>query len=152
MRRLPSQLQLGLHIASCLGHCVKSFVIDILSMEFCTNLPILLRLVSEKGFLKHDSGDSSFSFVHDKIQQAAKELMSEQQRLELHMQLGLAICSSTLEIGQNDELFFMSVNQSKTPNTLCSDNCFCVYPIYHFLCTIFLFVSQLWRKGCAIRT
>ena len=116
MRRLPPQLQLGLHIASCLGHCVKSSVIDILSMEFCNNLPVLLRLISEKGFLKHDSGDSSFSFVHNKIQQAAKELMSEQQRLELHMQLGLAICSSTLEIGQNDELFFMSVNQSKTSN------------------------------------
>jgi predicted ATPase len=116
MRRLPPQLQLGLHIASCLGHCVKSSVIDILSMEFCTNLPVLLRLISEKGFLMHDSGDSSFTFVHDKIQQAAKELMSEQQRLELHMQLGLAICSSTLEIGQNDELFFMSVNQSKTSN------------------------------------
>ena len=133
MRRLPPQLQLGLHIASCLGHCVKSSVIDILSMEFCTNLPVLLRLISEKGFLKHDS-DSSFSFVHDKIQQAAKELMSEQQRLELHMQLGLAICSYTLEIdSQNDELFFMSVNQSKTYSNLCGDNCFCFFMLtYHF--------------------
>ena len=97
-------------------------------MEFCNNLPVLLRLISEKGFLKHDSGDSSFTFVHDKIQQAAKELMSEQQRLELRMQLGLAICSYTLEIdSQNDELFFMSVNQSKTYNNLCGANCFCFF-------------------------
>jgi hypothetical protein len=128
MRRLPSQLQLGLQIASCLGFCIKSSTIDILSMEFCINLPDLLRQVSEKGFLKHDSSNSSFSFVHDKIQQAAKELMSEHQRLELHMQLGLVICYSTLEIeSQDDELFFMSVNQSKIFKLLCGDNFFCFY-------------------------
>ncbi|KAL3806185.1 hypothetical protein ACHAXA_011734 [Cyclostephanos tholiformis] len=112
MRRLPNDLQLGLTIASCLGSCVKYSVIDILSRDLGMNLLVILRLVSENGFMKHDSGGSSFSFVHDKIEQAAKELMSEQQRLQLHMQLGLAICSYTLDNEtQNDELFFMSVNQ-----------------------------------------
>jgi len=64
--------------------------------------------------MKHDSSISSFSFLHDKIQQAAKEMMLEQERRQLHMQLGLAICSHTLENEQDDELFFMSVNQSKS--------------------------------------
>lgn len=112
MRRLPAELQMGLQIASCLGNCVKFSVLDILSRVFCINLLVQLRLASEKGFMKQDRGNSSFSFVHDKVQQAAKELLSEQQRLELHIQLGLAICSHTLENeAQNDELFFMSVNQ-----------------------------------------
>ena len=114
MRRLPAELQMGLQIASCMGYCVKFSVLYILSRDFCINLLVQLRLLSEKGFMKQDRGNSSFSFVHDKIQQAAKELLSEQQRLELQMQLGLAICSHTLENeAQNDELFFMSVNLSK---------------------------------------
>ncbi len=115
MRRLPNELQLGLRIASCLGSCVKYSVINILSQDLGMNLLDNLRLVSEKGFMKHDKLGSSYSFVHDKIEQAAKELMSEQQRLQMHMQLGLAICSYTLNNEtQNDELFFMSVNQSKS--------------------------------------
>ena len=119
MRRLPNDLQLGLTIASCLGSCVKYSVIDILSRDLGINLLDNLRLVSEKGFMKHDKLGSSFSFVHDKIEQAAKELMSEQQRLQMHMQLGLAICSYTLNNEtQNDELFFMSVNQSKSMHNL----------------------------------
>ncbi|KAL3780452.1 hypothetical protein ACHAW5_004578 [Stephanodiscus triporus] len=111
MRRLPAELQLGLRIASCLGSCVKYSVLDILSRDLGVNLLDSLRRVSEKGFMKHNSGVSSFSFVHDKIQQAAKEMMLEQERLQLHMQLGLAICSYTLDNEQNDDLFFMSVNQ-----------------------------------------
>ena len=119
MRRLHADLQLGLRIASCLGSCVKYSVLDILSRDLGMNLLDILRLVSKKGLMKHDSGGSSFTFVHDKIQQAAKEMMSEQQRHQLHMQLGLAICSYTLDNEtQNDELFFMSVNQSKSTSNL----------------------------------
>ena len=119
MRRLPADLQLGLRIASCLGSFVKYSVLDILSRDLGMNLLDSLRLVSKKGFMRHDSGGSSFTFVHDKIQQAAKEMMSEQQRHQLHMQLGLAICSYTLDNEtKNDELFFVSVNQSKSTSYL----------------------------------
>ena len=126
MRRLPADLQLGLRIASCLGSCVKYSVLDILSRDLGMNLLDNLLLVSKKGFMKHNSDGSSLTFVHDKIQQAAKEMMSEQQRRQLHMQLGLAICSYTLDNEtQNDELFFMSVNQSKSTSNLILLGVFC---------------------------
>jgi len=149
MRRLPADLQLGLRIASCLGSYVKYSVLDILSRDLGMNLLDNLRLVSKKGFMRHDSGGSSFTFVHDKIQQAAKEMMSEQQRHQLHMQLGLAICSYTLDNEtKNDELFFMSVNQSKSTSNLME---FFLRPplsLSLFVCTIL--ASQLRRQGCAI--
>ena len=126
MRRLPADLQLGLRIASCLGSCVRYSVLDILSRDLGMNLVDNLRLVSTKGFMKHDSAGTLFTFVHDKIQQAAKEMMSEQQRRQLHMHIGLAICSYTLDNEtQNDELFFMSVNQSKSTSNLILLGVFC---------------------------
>ena len=46
-------------------------------------------------------------------QQAAKELMQEEERLKLHMRLGLAIISHVLETDPENELFFIGINQSK---------------------------------------
>ena len=51
-------------------------------------------------------------FTHDKIQQAAYEMMPVQQRLKNHMQFGLVICSHALNSSvENDDLFFVAVNQ-----------------------------------------
>ena len=59
------------------------------------------------------AGSTKFRFSHDKIQQAAYELMPEQQRRENHMRFGLALCTQSLDnIAQDDEaLFFAAVNQ-----------------------------------------
>ena len=46
-------------------------------------------------------------------QQAAKELMQEEERLKLHMRLGLAIISHVLETDPENELFFIGITQSK---------------------------------------
>mmetsp|Transcript_43870 Transcript_43870/g.92281 ORF Transcript_43870/g.92281 Transcript_43870/m.92281 type:complete len:1556 (+) Transcript_43870:78-4745(+) len=111
MERLHSDLQWGLKIASCLGSSSKALVLDILSKPFDQNLQDILHQVSEKGFMsKNDRGD--MVFCHDKIQQAASELMSEREKRKYHMQLGLAICSHALNCGvKDDELVFTAVNQ-----------------------------------------
>ena len=58
------------------------------------------------------AGSTKFRFSHDKIQQAAYELMPEQQRRENHMRFGLALCTQSLDnIAQDEELFFAAVNQ-----------------------------------------
>jgi len=72
MERLPSDLQLGLKLASCLGSCVQNNVLDILSKDLGIDLLGILQQVSEKGFMSNVDGGMMFSFTHDKIQQAGQ--------------------------------------------------------------------------------
>jgi len=112
LQGLPGDLLLGLKVASCLGSCAKCAILDILSSDFRTDLQGILQQVSKKGFMKNVGG-TMFRFEHDKIQQASYELfMSDQQRSECHMRIGLAICAHTMNTNaDNEELFFSSVNQ-----------------------------------------
>ncbi|KAL7538397.1 hypothetical protein ACHAWF_010802, partial [Thalassiosira exigua] len=109
MQSLPADQQLGLKVASCFGSFTKYSIFDILSQDLGVNLKDLLDQVAKKGFMvKVDETCTRFS--HDKIQQAAYEMMSMQERLENHIWFGLAICSRTLG-WENDELLFAAINQ-----------------------------------------
>ena len=79
MRGLPTDLQLGLKVASCWGSCVKYSIVDILSEELKVDLVDILQQVSKRGFMINNSDAAMFRFTHDKIEQAAYQLMLEQQ-------------------------------------------------------------------------
>ena len=70
MKNLPSNLQLGLGVASCLGSSVKKEVLDILSKDLNVDLVDILKEVSQKGFMNNIKDDEMFRFTHDKIQEA----------------------------------------------------------------------------------
>jgi predicted ATPase len=70
MKRLPSELQLGLKVASCLGSSVQKNALDILSNDVGMDLIYILQQVSEKGFMSIENDGTMFSFAHDKIEQA----------------------------------------------------------------------------------
>jgi len=70
MKDLPSSLQLGLGVASCLGSSVKKEVLDILSKDLNVDLVDILKEVSQKGFMTNIKGGEMFRFTHDKIQEA----------------------------------------------------------------------------------
>jgi predicted ATPase len=108
MQRLPTELRLGLEVASCFGSCVKYSVLDILSKSEQVDLQDVLRQASKRGFVD-DVGGTMFRFAHDKIKQAAYELMSEEKRHANHMMFGLALAVSNSP--QNDEFAFLAVNQ-----------------------------------------
>ena len=73
MKRLPTDLQQGLQVASCLGSEVKRDVLEILSKYLeIDDLIDILRQVSEKGFMNVEGDGMTFSFAHDKIQQAGQ--------------------------------------------------------------------------------
>ncbi|KAL7538621.1 hypothetical protein ACHAXR_008700 [Thalassiosira sp. AJA248-18] len=112
MRRLPTDLQLGLKIASCVGSSVKYSLLDILSKDLGEKIIDILQQVSQKGFMKNVGG-TAFCFSHDKIEQAAYEMIPEEERRENHMRFGLAVCAHTAlnTSADNDELFFTSINQ-----------------------------------------
>jgi predicted ATPase len=112
IKRLPSDLQFGLQVAACIGSCVTESMLSYLMIGIGLNLKETLQQASQKGFMIDLAGATMFRFAHDKIQQAAYELMSDQQRRENHMRFGLALCTQSLDnIAQDEELFFAAVNQ-----------------------------------------
>ena len=72
MKRLPTDLQLGLKVASCLGSCAQKNVLDILSKYSDTDLIDILQQVSERSFMSSVDDGATFTFAHDKIQQAGE--------------------------------------------------------------------------------
>mmetsp|Transcript_43738 Transcript_43738/g.91966 ORF Transcript_43738/g.91966 Transcript_43738/m.91966 type:complete len:1476 (+) Transcript_43738:19-4446(+) len=111
MKSLPSDHQLGLQLAACIGTGITKHELDILSRYLGKNLYVILSQVSTKGYMKNDNG-SIFSFVHDKIEQACYESMSIEERRGNHMRYGLALCENSMENGGGDyELFFAALNQ-----------------------------------------
>jgi predicted ATPase len=96
MQRLSDDLQLGLEVASCFGSCVKCSVLDILSVDLKVNLQDVLQQVSKRGLVDNVGGGAMFCFAHDKIEQAAYDLMTEQKRRSNHMRFGLALCNHAL--------------------------------------------------------
>jgi len=111
MQRLHADLQLCLKVASCMGFCVKYSTFDILSQDLGVNLRELLHQAAQKGYMVQVD-ETKIRFAHDKIQQAAYEILPSQQRLENHMRFGLVLTSHVLNGGvENDELFFVAVHQ-----------------------------------------
>ena len=72
MKRMPTDLQLGLKVVSCLGSSVETYVLEILSKYIGVNLYDILRQVSERGYMDKVDDGTVFSFAHDKIQQAGR--------------------------------------------------------------------------------
>ena len=72
MKRMPTDLQLGLKVASCLGSSVQTYVLDILSKAIGVNLYDILLQVSERGYMDNVDDGTIFSFAHDNIQQAGR--------------------------------------------------------------------------------
>jgi len=77
MKSLPSELQLGLQLAACIGTRINKYELDILSRDEGKNLHAVLSQVSEKGYMNNDD-NAVFRFAHDKIEQACYESMSEE--------------------------------------------------------------------------
>lgn len=126
MKKLSPDQLFGLQVAACIGSRMTSDVIDILSAELSmafteTTLVDVLQKAAQKGFLtehacspKKDCCSAGsvlrFEFVHDKIHEAAYEVMSNRERRLNHMRFGLALYPR--EIDRNsDELLFMAINQ-----------------------------------------
>ena len=60
VQRLPSDLQLGLQVASCIGACVTESMLAYLSADLGHDLNVILRQVCQEGFMIHVADSSLF--------------------------------------------------------------------------------------------
>ena len=111
MLKLDAAALWGLKIASCLGSQCDDSTIQYLGTDNdgCANGmgPLLDVAVNEGLMFKVDS---TYSFAHDEMQNAAYSLIPETERKSVHLRIGKALCTRVPE-DQLDSVLFIAVDQ-----------------------------------------
>ena len=108
LRRLPTSAQDAMKASACLGNSFKlntlALVLGASEEEvFDQLLPAL-----QEGFLhaRSDLGaDRELRFMHDRVQQAAYELVPERERASLHLRIGRTLADRASASEQEEQLF-----------------------------------------------
>lgn len=109
--RIDINLQRGLQIASCIGAVIDGNLVDILSRNMKVNLENALVQCTSRGFLEK-IGANGFRFIHDQVQQAAYDMLTDDEKRQQHMEIGLALYLHSMAISNiDDRLFFTAVSQ-----------------------------------------
>jgi serine phosphatase RsbU (regulator of sigma subunit) len=96
LQRVPERVAELLELCACIG---PRFELDLLASISGLGLAELSDLLSEAaaaGFVVQ-SGDRAFRFLHDRVQQAAFELLPKEQRAALHAKVGRRLLSPGLD-------------------------------------------------------
>lgn len=116
---LPVDAKKYLSIASCLGNKFKLNIIALISNTTKLEIAESLDICIQEGFLfpvgtSHKKLLNSkmeldevieYKFVHDRIQQAAYNLLSEIERKDLHIRIGYAIYENSTEKEVEENIF-----------------------------------------------
>jgi predicted ATPase len=106
--RLPKEVQSALCTLSCFG--ARSDCVLIETLEANINVPLIepLQVAVSEGII--DKVNGSFGFGHDKLQEAAYNLMPLEDRCLFHCKYGFALVQHALE-QVNDGMLFAAVSQ-----------------------------------------
>jgi len=108
IERLPEEVQGALCTMSCFGSRFDRVLIESLEAKLDTPLIKSLETAVAKGVIY--KVDGSYSFAHDKLQEAAYNLMQPEDRPCFHFRYGLALVHHALEV-IDDDMLFTAVNQ-----------------------------------------
>ncbi|KAL7469039.1 hypothetical protein ACHAXS_009282 [Conticribra weissflogii] len=106
--RLPQDVQAALCTLSCLGASTQMAVIDVLEAGLDLQLKDSLEVAATEGFL--EKTDKTFKFSHDRVQEAAYNMLNSQYRRAEHTRYGFALCLHALN-GCDDSMLFTAVDQ-----------------------------------------
>ena len=108
IERLPKEVQGALCTLSCFGSRSDRVLIEALEAKLDTPLIEHLETAVAEGVI--DKVDGGYSFAHDKLQEAAYNLMQPADRPCFHFRYGLALVHHALEV-IDDGMLFTAVNQ-----------------------------------------
>ncbi|KAL3822933.1 hypothetical protein ACHAXA_011648 [Cyclostephanos tholiformis] len=106
--RLPKEVQSALCTLSCFGARSDCVLIEALETKLGIPLTEPLQVAVAEGIV--DKVDGKFSFGHDKLQEAAYNLIQAENRCLFHCQYGLALVQHALE-RLDDGMLFAAVSQ-----------------------------------------
>jgi predicted ATPase len=108
IRLLPVEVQFALFTLSTFGASAKSEHLHWLEIQL--NMAVLepLKRAACEGLVSNIKG--SYTFMHDRIQEASYSLISPQHRSSNHLTFGRCLATMALNSGADDDLF-VTVNQ-----------------------------------------
>ena len=126
IKKLPEELQTLLKTASCLGQEIDVHKLAVLlNSEKQSTVTDLLQGVNE-GFLipshagKEDRDEERFLFIHDKVQQAMYSLLTEAEKLEIHLKIGKYL-KNDKSIYLDNEVLFEAVSHLNISTVFLND-------------------------------
>jgi predicted ATPase len=105
--------QTALKVASCFGIKVDSLVVNALSgTSRYPNLAIDLNKAIDDGMMDLDPDGSSYKFVHDKVREAAYDMISPNDKDRFHFDIGMLLLSSFESLmDEKGEILFYILDQ-----------------------------------------
>ena len=102
LRRLPPATQQVLKLAACIGHRFSPSLLALASGAPQAELEQRLHEPLREGLVQHQG--ASYAFAHDRVRQAAYELMAPEQRADVHLQLGWLLLEQLSEAQLEEQL------------------------------------------------
>ncbi len=107
--RLPQKTQETIKLASCVGSTFELPILAVIAQESPEDCEKSLSVVLSEGLIQQNE-DETYSFSHDRIQQAAYSLIPKEDRPPLHYQIG-KLLEERLSEEELEERLFDVVNQ-----------------------------------------
>ncbi|KAL7528135.1 hypothetical protein ACHAXR_007195, partial [Thalassiosira sp. AJA248-18] len=108
IEKLQKDVQTALFTLSCFGARSDCALIKALEVRLGSPLVEPLDIAVAEGLL--DKANGSYSFCHDRIQEAAYTMIRADERCLLHFKYGVALASLSLDI-QDDDMLFIAASQ-----------------------------------------
>jgi PAS domain S-box-containing protein len=107
LSRLPAETQTALQQLACLGNVAESTTLSIVLEMSKERVAAALWESIRQGLVQQL--DSSYKFIHDRVQEAAYSLIPEASRAETHLRIGRLLAART-SWQERDEMIFDIVN------------------------------------------
>ena len=104
LRKLGARTQKSLQLAACIGNRFDLTVLAIISASAPKTVQSHLTEALQKGLIRHLE-DQSFSFIHDRVQQAAHLLIPEKNRAKVHLRIGRLLLEHSDDAAMEDRVF-----------------------------------------------
>ncbi len=108
LRRLPADTQRALRHLACLGNSANATVLAMVYEDSNEELERDLRHAQQSGLVCQS--EETYTFLHDRVQEAAYSLVPETQRAAAHLRIGRLLAAHT-PLEKREEAIFEIVNQ-----------------------------------------